>query len=100
MYELSRVFTLLVDGKPTLAFEARNTQQAQEIRKEHWMRSDLQELKSNGTPLGTASSHLSVRLANQEECSTYAKAAAEVASEQEDIVLAYLIELDGTDGGM
>jgi hypothetical protein len=35
MYELSRVFTLLVDGKPTLAFEARNTQQAQEIRKEH-----------------------------------------------------------------
>ena len=97
MAGLSRVFTLLVDGKPTLAFEARHAQEAQQLRKEPWLRSDLQSLKSNGTQLGTASSSLSVRTANQEEASLFTKAVAEAPAEAEDMVLAYLVELDGTD---
>ena len=96
MAVLSRVFTLLVDGKPTLAFEARNTQEAQQLCKEPWLRSDLQALKSNGTQLGAANSSLSVRTANQEEASLFTKAAAEAPAEAEDMVLAYLVELDGT----
>ena len=101
MAGLSRVFTLLVDGKPTLAFEARNTQEAQQLRKEPWLRSDLQSLKSNGTQLGTANSSLSVRTANQEEASLFTKAVAEApAAEAEDMVLAYLVELDGTDADL
>ena len=91
------VFTLLVDGNPTLAFEARNTQEAQQLCKEPWLRSDLQSLKSNGTQLATASSRVSVKTANQEEASLFTKATAEAPAEAEDMVLAYLVELDGTD---
>ena len=97
MAVLSRVFTLLVDGKPTVAFEARNAQEAQQLRKEPWLRSDLQALKSNGTQSGTANSSLFVRPANQEEASLFIKAAAEALAEKEDMVLAYLVELYGTD---
>ena len=97
MAGLLRVFTLLVDGKPTLAFEARNAQEAQQLRKEPWLRSDLQSLKSNGTQLGTANSSLSVRTANQEETSLFTKAVAEAPAEAEDMVLVYLVELDGAD---
>ena len=100
MAVLSRVFTLLVDGKPTLAFEARNIQEAQQLCKEPWLRSDLQSLKSNGTQLGTASSILSVRTANQEEASLFTKAVAEAPAEAEDMVLAYLVELDSTEGDL
>jgi hypothetical protein len=42
----SRVFALEVDGKPALAFEARNVPQAQELCKESWLRDDLASLKS------------------------------------------------------
>jgi hypothetical protein len=37
----SRVFTLEVDGRPTLAFEAARTREAQQICKESWLRGDL-----------------------------------------------------------
>ena len=100
MAVLCRVFTLLVDGKPTLAFEARNIQEAQQLCKEPWLRLDLQSLKSNGTQLGTASSSLSVRTANQEETSLFTKAVAEAPAQAEDMVLAYLVELDSTEGDL
>ena len=94
------VFTLLVDGNPTLAFEARNSQEAQQLCKEQWLRMDLQALKSNGAQLATVNSSLSVRTANQEEASLFTKAVAEAPAEAEDMVLAYLVELDSTEGDL
>jgi hypothetical protein len=46
----SRVFTLEVEGRPTLSFEARRTREAQEICKESWLRGDLIVLNSGGVP--------------------------------------------------
>jgi hypothetical protein len=89
----SRVFTLEVDGRPTLSFEARRTREAQEICKESWLRNDLILLRSEGAPVFTDQSKLSVRLATDEEAVIYERA-AEVAKPSDDMVLAYLIELD------
>jgi hypothetical protein len=63
----SRVFTLEVDGRPVLAFEASNFREANQLCKERWLRDDLMSLKSAGAPLGTDLSKLSVRSANPEE---------------------------------
>jgi hypothetical protein len=89
----SRVFALEVDGTPTLAFEAKSTRQAQELCKEPWLRDDLVSLKSNGVPLSRAQSRLSIRTATPEEAVIYEQA-AKVAKPSDDILLAYLIELD------
>ena len=63
----SRVFTLEVDGRPILAFEAGSHRDAQQICKETWLHDDLAELQSGGVPLYTAQSKLSVRPATAEE---------------------------------
>jgi hypothetical protein len=89
----SRVFTLEVDGRPTLSFEASRTREAQQICKESWLRDDLIFLRSDGTPICTTQSKLSVRPATDEEAVIYEQA-AKVIKPSDDIVLAYLIELD------
>jgi hypothetical protein len=71
----SRVFTLEVDGRATLAFEASATRQAMQICKESWLLDDLTFLRSNGVPLGTVGSRLSVRPATPEEITVYEQAA-------------------------
>lgn len=48
MADFSRVFTLEVDGRPTLSFEASRVREAQEICKESWLRNDLTALRSSG----------------------------------------------------
>jgi hypothetical protein len=89
----SRVFTLEVDGRPTLAFEARRTREAQEVCKESWLRGDLIVLSSGGVPLCSDRSKFTVRLATADEAVAYEQAAT-AAKSSDDLVLAYLIELD------
>jgi len=89
----SRVFTLEVDGRPTLAFGARRTREAQEICKESWLRDDLIALSSGGVPLCSDRSKFTVRLTTTDETVVYEEAAT-VAKSSDDLVLAYLIELD------
>ncbi len=90
----SRVFTLEVDSRPTLIFEASGTRQAQQICKESWLRDDLTDLRSGGAPLLTTQSKLSVRLATAEEAIIFAQAAVELATPPDDMVLADLVELE------
>ena len=96
MTDFSRVFTLLIDDRPTLSFEASTTKQAMEIRKEPWLREDLISQTSNGIPLCSAKSKLSVRPANVEEAIMFNQAAS-VAKPSDEILLAYLVELDGVE---
>ena len=88
----SGVFTLEVDGRATLTFEASGARQAQQICKEAWLRDDLILFRSNGVPLGTVSSKLAVRPATSEEIAVFEQASPEPS---DVMVLAYLIELDG-----
>jgi hypothetical protein len=92
----SRVFTLEVDGRPTLAFEASGTREAQQLCQESRLHNDLSILTSGGIRLRTAKSRLSVRLASPDEATVFALVANRV-NPSDDMVLAYLVELDGTD---
>jgi hypothetical protein len=93
MAVFARAFTLEVDGRPTLIFEARNTREAQELCKEAWLRSDLSTQKSDGVALCDDKSKLTVRLADSEEAIIFSQATA-VANSSGDLVLAYLVDLD------
>ena len=94
MAGFTRVFTLEVDGRPILAFEAGTANQAKQLCNESWLKDDLTRLKSSGDPLSTDRSKLSVRPATAEEAIVFGHA-AEVAKPCEDLLLAYLVELDG-----
>jgi hypothetical protein len=94
MADFSRVFTLEADDRPILAFEARATREAQSLCKESWLRSDLALLKSGGAPLLKPTAKLSVRPATAEEATIFAQG-ADAAKSSDDMVLVYLVELDG-----
>jgi hypothetical protein len=91
---LGLIFTIDVDGKPTIAFEANKLREAAELCNEEWFRADLNTLSSNGVPLCGIGSKLRARIANEPERDVYRKA-AQVAKASDDIVFAYLLELDG-----
>jgi len=59
-----------------------------------WLRDDLTSLKSRGVPLSNADAKLLVRPATAEETTVF-RDAAEIAMPSGDIVLVYLVELDG-----
>ena len=88
------VFAMEIDGKPTIAFEAKNLREASELCKEDWLRADLIALKSNGVPLCTPTAKLTVRRADELETQVYRD--ADLQADTDDLVLAYLVELDGT----
>jgi hypothetical protein len=92
----SRVFALDVDAKPTLTFEARNTREAQQLCKEPWLRADLNSLKSNGVLLCDDTAKFSVRPATDEEAGIFRDGSAETKP-SDDMMLVYLVELDGAD---
>ncbi len=56
------IWTLEIDGKPTLAFEAMKDREADEICHQEWLRLDLGRRKINYVPLCGADSHLRIRL--------------------------------------
>jgi hypothetical protein len=86
------VFAMDVDGKPTFAFEAKNFREAFELCKEDWVRDDLTTITSNGLPLCSSTAKLTVRRADEAEIAIYRNAAIE--AQTEDLVLAYLVDLD------
>ena len=94
MAAFSRVFTLVVDGRPILAFEAGGTREAHGICKEMWLRDDLTVLRSGGVPLYTTQSKLSVRLATAEEETIFFDQTANLAKPSDEMFLGYLIQLD------
>lgn len=92
--DVAFVFALVVDGKPTIAFEAKNFREASELCKEQWVREDLSDLKSNGVALCDSAAKLTVRRADGVEIQTY-RAAKDFRPDSDDLLLAYLVDLDG-----
>jgi hypothetical protein len=87
------IFAMEVDGRATVAFEAKNFREASELCKEDWLRADLIALTSNGVSLCTPTATLKVRRADETETQIYRE--AERQTQTDDLVLAYLVELDG-----
>lgn len=86
------VFAMEIDGRPIVAFEAKNFREAFELCKEDWLRTDLIALTSNGVALCTPTSTLKVRRADELEAQIYRE--AELQAQTDDLVLAYLVDLD------
>jgi hypothetical protein len=92
---LPAIFTLDIGGRPTLAFEAKNLRESQQLCHEHWLRRDIADLMSNGAPLWDGKARLRARRSTENEIAVYREAARVAAQPQEDLLLAYLVELDG-----
>lgn len=92
MVLLGVVFAMEIDGKATFAFEAKNFREASELCKEVWVREDLITMTSNGVPLCSPTAKLTVRRADEAEIVIYRDAAFK--AQTEDLVLAYLLDLD------
>ena len=60
------IYTILVDGKPVVALEAKG-REAAELCREEWFRADLCALSSNGEPICGIGSKLQARPAIEEE---------------------------------
>jgi hypothetical protein len=97
--QISKAFTLCVDGRPTLTFSAQRFGEARELCKETWLREDLCSLRSNGKPLCDAQSKLTVRVASQEEGGEYEKG-IDPTRPSSDLMLIYLVEIDGIGDGL
>jgi hypothetical protein len=91
---LPGIFALEIGGKPILTFEARNLREAHELCHEHWLREDIARLTSNGVPLWDGAAHLRARYASDTEKKFYREAAKGNEPPPDELVLAYLVELD------
>jgi hypothetical protein len=89
-----QIFVLEIDGRPTLAFEALELAEAQEICGDADLRTDLTALTSNGVPVCARDSTLNPRPANQEEVAAF-KHAVERAPASEQPTMTFLIKIDG-----
>ena|SRR5271165_357931 len=88
------IFTIEINGNPTIAFEAKNMAEARGLCKEQWLLDDLGALSSGGLALCGVGAKLAVRRATEREMQVYREAERSVPA-SDDLVLAYLVELDG-----
>lgn len=87
------VFVLEANGVALVAFAALNSLEARAIRYQEWFQQDLYKLKSNGVPIWDGVTKLVARRAAGEELARYEQAARDVGP-SDDLVMAFLIELD------
>lgn len=92
---LERAYVLSAQGKPVLEFSARNQLEARQLAREKWLLDDLASQKTEGNPLISQGARLTVRLADLEEKEMFRLAAAGADDGEDQIVLVYLIPLDG-----
>jgi hypothetical protein len=88
------IFTLDIGGKPIVTFEAKNVREAWEVSHERGLREDIARLRSNGTSLWDGSATLRSRSASESERAVYREAAKAAEVPTDELVLAYLVELD------
>jgi hypothetical protein len=91
---LGLIFTVEVNGKPAVVFEARQLREAAELCNEEWFRADLTTLISNGEPICGIGSKLRARIANEAERVRYQEG-SQATEASDDILLVYLVEIDG-----
>jgi hypothetical protein len=89
-----QIFTLEINGRPTLAFEAPALAEACEICFDADLRTDLSALTSDGIPICTGNATLAPRPAVQEEIVAF-KRAVELAPASDEPTMAFLIKIDG-----
>jgi hypothetical protein len=88
------IFTLEIDGRPTLIFEASGMAEASEICADPDLRTDLTALTSDGRPICAPEAMLAPRQATAEEIATFERAVS-LAPPSQQPTMAFLIKVDG-----
>jgi hypothetical protein len=92
--ELPRIFTLEIDGRPTLVFEAAGLAEANEFCVDPDFRSDLGALTSDGVAICAEGATLMPRPALQDEIAAYQRAVG-LAPPSDEPTTVFLIKVDG-----
>ncbi len=92
------VFTIEIDGRPTVTFEAKTLGEANEFCNAPWLRDDFVLAHSNGAPLWNGKAELRARIAYEEEIATFGDATKDVEP-SDGLALVYLVELDDGETG-
>ena len=87
------MFTIEIDGKPTLALEAKKHSEAENISEQPTLRTSLTALKSNGVPLCEENSLFKVRLARPAEAAIY-RQSIESTKSLDGLKVVYLLDVD------
>jgi hypothetical protein len=90
----SQIFTLEVDNRAVMAFEAADVAEAQDICKDPDLRTDLCALTSDGAVICSASAVLTARAADENEVAAFERAVA-LAPASDEPTMAFLIKVDG-----
>jgi hypothetical protein len=88
------IFTLEVDGKRLLAFEASSESNARGFIELDEFRDDLALLTSNGTPVCAYESQFAVRRASDHEVDIY-RCASKTSAQDEAPTFVFLVHVDG-----
>lgn len=88
------IFTVEIDGKPVLAFEASSEPEARALIELDEFRGDLTLVRSNGAPVFDGASKLIARQASDDEADTY-RYASKVNSAEEAPTFVFLVHVDG-----
>jgi hypothetical protein len=90
-----RVFVLVIDEVPILAFQARAMSEALELAREVWLLEDLKRLTSDRIPLWDGKAPIRTRSARPDEAARYHRGLAEgKSSGDEDLPLVFLVAVD------
>lgn len=88
------IFTLEVDGKPILVFEARSESDARAFIELDEFRDDLGLITTNGVAVCLAGSQLIARQASSDEINTYHRASS-AHSQDDGPTFVFLVQVDG-----
>ena len=89
-----RVFVLVIDGAPILAFQARTMSEAQQLGREAWLLEDLKRLTSDHLPLWDGKAPIRTRSAQPDEAARYHRGQREAPQSDGELALVFLVKVD------
>lgn len=89
-----RVFVLVIDEVPILAFQARAMSEALELARDVWLLEDLKRLTSDRIPLWDGKAPIRTRSARPDEAARYHRGLADGTSSGDELPLVFLVAID------
>ena len=89
-----RVFVLVIDDVPILAFQARSMSEALQLGREVWLLEDLKRLTNDRIPLWDGKAPIRTRSARPDEAARYRRGFADASRAGDELPLVFLVEID------
>lgn len=89
-----QIYTLEIDNRSILAFEAKDLAEAQDICSDPNLRTDLCALTADGTAICSEGAVLSARAADASEIAAFQRAIS-LAPASDEPTMAFLVKVDG-----